>query len=540
LNFLIEILIPFLSKFLAKNSKHWRNIVDVLKAKQLIGSSLSLKCQNHKEASFHVEHYKDFRNFSQGGCNKVCKTRIDQCGHTCESLCHPIDRSHTGRYKCTKNCNKLLLCEHKCAKSCGHDAKYGCDCQIKLSKTIPTCQHQVTVNCTTEPTQYDCVEYCGKTLDCGHVCTRHCKDCADGCRKCNEVVTIDLACAHKSTIDVFCHEASKYDSSLRPFAFRDLCTAPCSSELDCLHTCKSTCGQCFGGTIHSTCQERQSHLLACGHRINSDCQDMDYVCEELCENKCVHSNCPKLCREICVPCNENCHVKCKHFTCNNLCGIECQQGSCNEPCDLVLQCGHQVECVSFCGEICICPICKKTEIEEFFNEMSIVPTDNDRFILLVDCGHIVEANFMQSFLDNSLRNALGERKISHLKCPRDLKIVYQSARFNRDILSQAEIINQKKSIHLQQELAKTELLNSLLHKINTHGQALSKECTDCFRLAIKDKKNTLASIEKFFHCFDLSHELARFVTYTATFKLSKQQDINLVQKIIRFKKKILR
>ncbi len=129
---------------------------------------------------------------------------------------------------------------------------------------IPKCQHQVTVNCTTEPTQYDCEEYCVKILDCGHECLRKCKECADGCKKCNEVVSIELACADKSTIEVFCHEAIKFEPSLRPFAFRNLCAAPCSSELECMQACKSTCGQCFGGTIHVK-RDRQT----CLHVVNA-------------------------------------------------------------------------------------------------------------------------------------------------------------------------------------------------------------------------------------------------------------------------------
>jgi hypothetical protein len=74
-------------------------------------------------------------------------------------------------------------------------------------------------------------------------------------------------------------------------------------------------------------------------------------------------------------------------------------------------------------------------------------------------------------------------------------------------------------------LVRTEQLNSLLQKISTNGKALSKEFLESFSLAFKDK---------FSHCFDLSHELARFVSYTDTFKLDKQPDRNLVRKIIRY------
>jgi predicted transcriptional regulator len=171
-----------------------------------------------------------------------------------------------------------------------------------------------------------------------------------------------------------------------------------------------------------------------------------------------------------------------------LCGIECQQGACNEPCDLVLQFGHQVKCVSYCGETCVCPTCKKAGIEEFYREMVVDPTNNDPFIELKDCGHIVEVNYMQDFLLNNLINAQGDRKISHLKCPSDFKIIYQSIRYNRDILEQSNIINKKKAIHLEQELAKSEQLNSLLQKINTYGKELSKEFLESFSLSIKDKK----------------------------------------------------
>lgn len=85
----------------------WQDVIAYLKNKDFIGSELTLKCRNHSNVT-KVKEIKDFQNVPEGGCKKQCNVRLD-CGHTCESFCHPYmikENDETGHndYKCFKPC----------------------------------------------------------------------------------------------------------------------------------------------------------------------------------------------------------------------------------------------------------------------------------------------------------------------------------------------------------------------------------------------------------------------------------------------------
>ncbi len=51
---------------------------------------------------------EDFMRVPEGGCSQLCNLRME-CGHGCESLCHPIvktsrDPTGHGNVKCVKTC----------------------------------------------------------------------------------------------------------------------------------------------------------------------------------------------------------------------------------------------------------------------------------------------------------------------------------------------------------------------------------------------------------------------------------------------------
>ena len=44
------------------------------------------------------------------------------------------------------------------------------------------------------------------------------------------------------------------------------CAEKCSTVLACEHPCKGSCGRCFNGRIHVSCEENCGRTLVCGHR----------------------------------------------------------------------------------------------------------------------------------------------------------------------------------------------------------------------------------------------------------------------------------
>lgn len=218
-------------------------------------------------------------------------------------------------------------------------------------------------------------------------------------------MSYDPICVHRQQrIKAYCHE---------PFwVVQEKCTKICGQELHaCGHICSSTCGSCFGGIvfqfihlsrtsiilisslrkgrIHENCREKCNRILFCGHKCRTPCAQQCRPCTAVCENRCSHSKCGLKCWQPCAPCLELCAWKCEHKRCTRLCHEECDREPCNEPCPKRLKCRHP--CVGFCGEPCpkLCRICHSDQLCEIFFGNEELP--DARFVVLEDCGHILEA-----------------------------------------------------------------------------------------------------------------------------------------------------
>jgi hypothetical protein len=161
--------------------------------------SLELVCNIHG-IIIKVNDPADFDKCPNGGCDKICEMQMN-CGHSCLSHCHVIDREHKNCFSCIKNCPKKLACKHYCGMKCGHLSECG-NCQVLVSKTIDSCKSEIKCECGKSPKQSKCTQKCGKQLACGlHVCQEMCINCEFECGECKVMIdiTLQLSQVHRTS-----------------------------------------------------------------------------------------------------------------------------------------------------------------------------------------------------------------------------------------------------------------------------------------------------------------------------------------------------
>ncbi|XP_038069894.1 NFX1-type zinc finger-containing protein 1-like [Patiria miniata] len=368
---------------LAAKSDKWKAITGEMREKQLLGDSLVLACSVHPEVETKVACAADFKKVPDGGCTRPCEFRLT-CGHVCTRSCHPDDRSHT-RFVCRKPCERAF-CEakHKCPNLCGEECPRVCEHTVV--KQLPGCDHSAKMKCFNNPAYFDCVEKCGKQLQCGHTCRNKCgQPCID--RRCVEkVLRSDLPCGHQEMMP--CSDDA------------DQCPALCGNILACGHKCPGKCSSCLGGRLHVSCKLKCGRILVCGHKCRFPCASNCPPCQAKCENRCIHSECKKKCWEPCTPCQEPCKWKCRHHKCGKKCSEPCDRPPCDKPCMKRLRpikkCGHP--CIGMCGEPCPtkCRVCDKKEVTEIF--FGCEDEDGATFVQLRDCGHVIEVSGLDQWM----------------------------------------------------------------------------------------------------------------------------------------------
>uniref|UniRef100_A0A0E9XIL3 Uncharacterized protein n=1 Tax=Anguilla anguilla TaxID=7936 RepID=A0A0E9XIL3_ANGAN len=130
-----------------------------------------------------------------------------------------------------------------------------------------------------------CWKKCNAELDCGHICSGNCFQCAGG--------SAHLPCA-----------------------------SPCNAQLICFHRCHKGCNQgCAPCTkpCETQCYHRKCPKL---------CSEACPPCTAPCGWRCKHHQCTRLCHEPCdrPPCEVACYkkLKCGH-SCIGMCGEPCPQ-----------------------------------------------------------------------------------------------------------------------------------------------------------------------------------------------------------------------
>ena len=123
-----------------------------------------------------------------------------------------------------------------------------------------------------------------------------------------------------------------------------------------------------------------------------------------------------------------CARGCQHGRCSNICSSACSRDPCNQNCPLLLSCGHP--CIGICGEPCPdkCAICHS---EDPAFEVLFGPEDEDgaRFIQLVDCGHLVHVESIDTWVNEALK----ENVVRLPECPKCRTPIRKTLRFNSQI-----------------------------------------------------------------------------------------------------------
>ncbi|KAI1366403.1 hypothetical protein F5Y08DRAFT_301101 [Xylaria arbuscula] len=360
----------------------WAQIITMLRNEHNIGPKLQLQCPRHPDQVIEASVPDHFLQFSpEGGCHRQCDRRL-ACGHACINRCHS-SVLHSA-VKCLEPCPRPKKgCSHPCRLYCGDSCQPKCleildnpgitlpcghrvtkaycwqvqdpssiICQVRVGKTVPGCNHTVTVACHTDVSSasYNCTSICGDPQPCGH-------SCRSQCHRCKERKDGSIIAQH--------HE-----------------------------TCKQACSRAY---------------TACRHTCVTPCHGKDNCppCPRPCEVRCSHSKCSKQCHEPCVPCAEqDCSSCCPHQKCTMPCAAPCDWVPCSKRCEQLLSCGHR--CPSLCGELCpntkYCQECCaddiKSTIVDFImgSQYHEVNLDEDPCIF-PDCGHILTMTNMDGLMD---------------------------------------------------------------------------------------------------------------------------------------------
>ncbi|KAF2691044.1 hypothetical protein K458DRAFT_355487 [Lentithecium fluviatile CBS 122367] len=348
----------------------WEAVIDMLRAKNCVGTSMGLCCPRHPDTVISVQRPDDFAVFSpEGGCREPCQDRLPECGHRCQSRCHSTAMHDV--WKCERPCERRHeTCEHPCQKAtCGEDCG---NCRIILHNVQLPCGHtknNVSCHLTQQMDRIVCNSFVEKVVPgCSH--------------------TVSIRCA----VDV---TAEHYR-----------CPARCGTYLPCGHACPGTCGNCnIKGNDGEPMVKHPKCTKACGRRFgacNHTCpkachngQDCG-LCLSNCEVRCKHSQCKLKCHEACAPCVEVCTWSCVHQgDCTMPCSAPCNRLPCDERCTKKLPCGHR--CPGLCGENCpedYCQACgmkndAQVDVLEFktYGEINL----DDTPVLFLNCGHFFTA-----------------------------------------------------------------------------------------------------------------------------------------------------
>jgi hypothetical protein len=405
----------------ASSVEMWKCVIDLLKTRNQLDTSLRLRCPRHEDERLFVSNPADFEVVSpEGGCSKACGQRL-KCGHTCEFLCHADARHQIS--DCKKPCERgRPSCGHACPKRCSDPCGL---CNVPMPNIKLRCGH------------------IAKELPCHQA-----QAIADTIIRCPIKVTRTLRCGHEMEME--CWKPEK-DAK---------CTSVCGGLLACGHICSNPCHKCNmlssdenDSKQHAPCPKIcNKDYKVCTHRCSRRCHDGDCgPCQHKCELRCVHSRCVGICGQDCAPCAEACTWSCKHLgRCIMPCGAPCSRLPCNYRCSGLLKCGHQ--CPSICGETCpevdFCQQCCSPKVKDTvvdFLEYSTyekINLDEDPIIVLpckhfftrssldgtFDIGSVYDTDANGDFVASRRSGSLASQ---HVRCPNCRLPVSQIQRYNR-------------------------------------------------------------------------------------------------------------
>jgi len=359
---------------LKSKSSMWQNVISELEQRGCVGDAFPVRCHRHPERMEYISKAGQLARISpDGGCLLQCDARLE-CGHICPYKCHSDDPNHLS-VRCEQRCTRLCVRGHPCMKQCatpcgrcmtrvenvelpcGHKAAfvhcYQLDelaeviCNVKITKSLPHCEHEAEMTCSQDPAGVSCRVICGGIMGC---CGRSCKAQCSQCQRLNAADDPGTVVPRTNHVE-----------------------HPCEKSLYCGHLCGKACSRDHECTTH---------------------------CKEPCRQVCPHAHCRSYCSTPCAPCQEPCTWQCAHYTCQVPCGSVCARLPCDKRCERLLVCGHR--CPSVCGEDCSIQVClsclddeaKSTTVVDLImgSTLAMVNLANETLdellITLPGCGHV--------------------------------------------------------------------------------------------------------------------------------------------------------
>ena len=138
-----------------------------------------------------------------------------------------------------------------------------------------------------------------------------------------------------------------------------------------------------------------------------------------------------------------------------MCHEPCDRPACDEACKKLLPCGHA--CIGLCGEPCppLCRLCDESEVREVFFGTEDEP--DARFMLLVDCKHVLEVTGMDGWIES--RRGDDDAIIQMPECPKcKTPIRNKNRRYSALISKQMELIDMVK-LRMNQNKSADEIEN---------------------------------------------------------------------------------
>lgn len=104
----------------------------------------------------------------------------------------------------------------------------------------------------------------------------------------------------------------------------------------------------------------------------------------------------------------------------------------------MLKCGHQ--CIGFCGDPCppLCRDCNHDELTDFVL-LGYEDDDDARFVMLEDCGHCIEVQGLEGWLQQE------SAEIGMKRCPKCSKPIYNNRRYQDIILETYKMVKNVKN-----------------------------------------------------------------------------------------------
>lgn len=129
-------------------------------------------------------------------------------------------------------------------------------CEVVVVKKLPTCEHEVKMRCSDDPTLYRCRAACKGILSCcGRNCQASCHDCQD------------------------LNKPGPEEEVEGPILRKSHQQHPCQRRLYCEHQCDRMCSS--------------------DHECTTECK-------KECRQSCAHARCRRPCSEPCAPCQGPC------------------------------------------------------------------------------------------------------------------------------------------------------------------------------------------------------------------------------------------